>query len=303
MGGASAYIDHADAIGSTTMETDPSGTVVWDMVNGPWGQAWQETGTRQSAVFAGMDWQVNDPLMPSATREYSDGLGRWMTPDPGGVKVVSLANPQTWNMYAYVTDNPTTLNDPSGLKGGKCSYTNLGACFLVLNNPHASASEENSSHQSAHGVNSEQGQSKEKLAERVVMLGEALVNFEIAKIKISSAGLLGAASPESGGATAVPAALFAISASGNIAAGGAQLVGAATGEIEGADHATKAMTAATSPVGVITLVATGGNMRKAVRYASWAGVLTSSPKDLLNGSAVQVTAKVLEFIQKVKDAF
>ena len=98
-------------------------------------------------------------------------------------------------------------------------------------------------------------------------------------------------------------ALPAISASGNIAAGGAQLVGAATGEIEGADHATKAMTAATSPVGAITLVATGGNVRKAVRYASWAGVLTSSPKDLLNGSAVQVTAKVLEFIQKVKDAF
>ena len=54
MGGASAYIDHADAIGSTTMETDPSGAVQWDVVNGPWGQAWQETGTRQSAVWAGL---------------------------------------------------------------------------------------------------------------------------------------------------------------------------------------------------------------------------------------------------------
>ena len=38
MGGASAFIDHADAIGSTTMETDPSGAVDWDVVNGPWGQ-------------------------------------------------------------------------------------------------------------------------------------------------------------------------------------------------------------------------------------------------------------------------
>ncbi len=120
MGGASAFIDHADAIGSTVMETDPSGAVQWDVVNGPWGQVWQQTGTRQSEVFADLDWQVNDPLMPSATREYSDGLGRWMTPDPGGTKVVSLANPQTWNMYAYVTDNPTTLNDPSGLHG-ECS--------------------------------------------------------------------------------------------------------------------------------------------------------------------------------------
>ncbi len=115
MGGASAYIDHADAVGSTTMETDPSGAVDWDVVNGPWGQVWQQTGTRQSEVFAGMDWQVNDPLMPSATREYSDGLGRWMTPDPGGVKVVRLDNPQTWNMYAYAGDNPTSRNDPTGL--------------------------------------------------------------------------------------------------------------------------------------------------------------------------------------------
>ena len=158
MGGGSAFIDHADAVGSTTMETGPAGAVQWDVVNGPWGQVWQQAGTRQSAVFADLDWQVNDPLIPSATREYSDGLGRWMTPDPGGTKVVSLANPQTWNMYAYVTDNPTTLNDPSGLAA--CSYTNLSACFEVLNNAHASASEENSSHDSAKGVNSKHKQSR-----------------------------------------------------------------------------------------------------------------------------------------------
>jgi len=76
---------------------------------------WQQTGTRQSVVWAGLDWQVNDPAIPSATREYSDNVNRWNTPDPGGVKVVKLDNPQTWNMYAYVTDNPKTLNDPSGL--------------------------------------------------------------------------------------------------------------------------------------------------------------------------------------------
>jgi len=35
-----------------------------------------------------------------------------MTPDPGGRSVVKLDDPQTWNMYAYVGNNPTTLNDP-----------------------------------------------------------------------------------------------------------------------------------------------------------------------------------------------
>ncbi len=38
-----------------------------------------------------------------------------MTPGPAGMAAADPANPQTWNMYAYVADNPTTLNDPSGL--------------------------------------------------------------------------------------------------------------------------------------------------------------------------------------------
>ena len=113
MGGGSGYIDHADAIGSTVMETDPAGAVQWDVVNGPWGQVWQQTGTRQSAVFADLDWQVNDPLMPSATREYSDGLGRWLTPDPDNAGS-DLGDSQSWNMYSYAGDNPVSLNDPSG---------------------------------------------------------------------------------------------------------------------------------------------------------------------------------------------
>jgi RHS repeat-associated protein len=115
MGGASAYIDHSDAVGSTTMETDPAGGVQWKIAYYPWGQILAQGGVRQSVVWAGLDWQVNDPSYPSATREYNDGLGRWLTPDPGGVKVVKLDDPQTWNMYAYVGNNPTSRNDPSGL--------------------------------------------------------------------------------------------------------------------------------------------------------------------------------------------
>jgi len=115
MGGSSAYIDHADAVGSTVMETDPAGSVQWDMTYYPWGQIWQQTGTRQTGVYAGLDWQVNDPLIPSATRELSPALGRWMTPDALGGNIM---NPQSLNRYAYALNNPTTLNDPSGLQSG-----------------------------------------------------------------------------------------------------------------------------------------------------------------------------------------
>jgi hypothetical protein len=45
--------------------------------------------------------------------------GRWLSPDPGGLKVIHLDDPQTWNMYAYVRNNPTTLTDPTGLEDVK----------------------------------------------------------------------------------------------------------------------------------------------------------------------------------------
>jgi len=39
-----------------------------------------------------------------------------MTPDPGGKAAAHPGDPQTWDMYAYVRNNPTTLNDPTGLE-------------------------------------------------------------------------------------------------------------------------------------------------------------------------------------------
>ncbi|HXH50760.1 MAG TPA: hypothetical protein VNM47_15565 [Terriglobia bacterium] len=46
MGGTYSWLAHADAIDSTTIVTDQTGAVVWDQVFGPWGQTWQQTGTR-----------------------------------------------------------------------------------------------------------------------------------------------------------------------------------------------------------------------------------------------------------------
>ena len=127
MGGGDSWLAHSDAIGSTTMVTDQTGAWVWDQVFGPWGHVWQQTGTRPWFVFAGLRWPVNDPLHPSATREFSSNVFRWMTPDPGGRKVVKLDNPQTWNMYAYVGNNPISRNDPSGLCVDVVSCTIEGA--------------------------------------------------------------------------------------------------------------------------------------------------------------------------------
>ncbi len=41
-------------------------------------------------------------------------MGRFMSPDPGNVGV-KIANPQTWNMYSYGSNNPLTITDPTGM--------------------------------------------------------------------------------------------------------------------------------------------------------------------------------------------
>lgn len=47
-------------------------------------------------------------------RYYTSTWGRFLTPDPY-VATDGLKNPQSWNRYGYVGDDPVNYNDPSGL--------------------------------------------------------------------------------------------------------------------------------------------------------------------------------------------
>ena len=40
-------------------------------------------------------------------------MGRFMSPDPDNEGAVDL-DPQTWNMYSYVRNNPLRYTDPDG---------------------------------------------------------------------------------------------------------------------------------------------------------------------------------------------
>jgi RHS repeat-associated protein len=50
-------------------------------------------------------------------RYYNEVMGRWLTPDPAGVAATDPTNPQSWNRYAYVMNNPLSNVDPMGLCG------------------------------------------------------------------------------------------------------------------------------------------------------------------------------------------
>ncbi len=53
-------------------------------------------------------------LYYAMNRWYSSQIGRFTTPDPYRASA-SLANPQSWNRYAYVENDPVNFNDPAGL--------------------------------------------------------------------------------------------------------------------------------------------------------------------------------------------
>jgi RHS repeat-associated protein len=119
-GGYTVFL-HKDLATTTHMATGPSGSVLQDQVFYPWGQSWQDVGTWQQQEFAGLDGE--DPstgFYGSLSRTYNPAPGRWFSPDPAGLAAADPSDPQTWNMYAYVRNNPTSMTDPSGLNPADC---------------------------------------------------------------------------------------------------------------------------------------------------------------------------------------
>ena len=110
------YFQHPDALGSVTEWSDQNGNLTVNQLFYPFGQSWiGQPGGGAPTQFAGMEHRNAYQFDVTPNREYNSKWGRWLTPDPGGKNAVRLDDPQTWNMYSYVRNNPTTLTDPTGL--------------------------------------------------------------------------------------------------------------------------------------------------------------------------------------------
>jgi RHS repeat-associated protein len=48
-------------------------------------------------------------------RYYASTMGRFLSPDPKLMTARHLTNPQKWNKYAYVINNPLMRFDPDGM--------------------------------------------------------------------------------------------------------------------------------------------------------------------------------------------
>jgi RHS repeat-associated protein len=103
---------HQDWLGGIRAGSSLSGSLLDSCTNLPFGDGTNNCGLW---YFAGLMSDPWDTLNTSATRSQSPTSGRWLTPDPAGMAAMDLSNPQTWNRYAYVTNNPVSATDPSGL--------------------------------------------------------------------------------------------------------------------------------------------------------------------------------------------
>jgi len=117
-----AYYRHSDHLGSSRLATTPSRTKYYDVAYAPYGEDYNGSGTTPDLAFTDQHqdtvnggWSSN--LYDFLLREYRTAHGRWTQPDPAGLGAVDPTNPQTWNRYANVVNNPMAMVDLLGDDG------------------------------------------------------------------------------------------------------------------------------------------------------------------------------------------
>lgn len=116
----------ADHLGSTRVVTNSSGSVISRHDYMPFGI---ELGSGVGGRTSGMGYDVTDNVRQKFTQKERDaetGLdyfgaryfssmeGRFTGCDPRLLSLKQVVNPQRWNRYAYVVNNPLALYDPDG---------------------------------------------------------------------------------------------------------------------------------------------------------------------------------------------
>ena len=120
-----AYYRHADWLGSSRLATTPTRTKYYDVAYAPYGENYSGSGTTDLS-FTGQNQDTVTGLHNFLFREYHPASGRWISPDPAGLAAAEMTNPQSWNRYAYVGNNPLSAVDPLGLE---CTLTQTGGDF------------------------------------------------------------------------------------------------------------------------------------------------------------------------------
>jgi RHS repeat-associated protein len=127
-----------DNLGSPRINTDKNGNVISRHDYQPFGEEIQRASYGADNVrkkFTGYERDDESELDFSEARYLNNRQGRFTSVDPL-MASSSVYNPQTFNRYSYVVNNPLNLTDPTGMKAGcpegqTCQYDNNGAEYYI----------------------------------------------------------------------------------------------------------------------------------------------------------------------------
>ncbi len=119
---SSVFYYFSDHLKTASVITDSAGNIKAESDYYPWGGELQFVANDSNHYkFTGKERDTETGLDYFGARYYSNGLGRFITPDysstPVPVPYADFADPQTLNQYSYVRNLPTTRSDADGHDG------------------------------------------------------------------------------------------------------------------------------------------------------------------------------------------
>jgi len=112
------FFTHSDWLGTERVRTDMTGTNCESIASLPFGDGQSISGTCGDVSplhFTGKERDSETSLDNFGARYNSSSMGRFMSPDPIVVTRRRLTDPQRFNLYAYVRNNPLRYTDPTGI--------------------------------------------------------------------------------------------------------------------------------------------------------------------------------------------
>lgn len=133
---SSTFWSHTDWLGTERAHSAVSGALAESNISNPFGDALAQPGNGSGFAsplfFTGKERDSESNLDNFGARYFGSSLGRFMSPDPSSVggDIVDSENPQAWDMYSYVLNNPLNATDPDGLDywligGNQCGQNNI----------------------------------------------------------------------------------------------------------------------------------------------------------------------------------
>jgi RHS repeat-associated protein len=113
--GSAVQYYHGDHLGTTRIMTNASGSKISDCTYAPYGEevSCSPSNAPNHYKFTGKERDTESGLDYFGARYDSSAMGRFTSPD-SFYKDSHVADPQSWNEYAYTRNNPLRYVDPTG---------------------------------------------------------------------------------------------------------------------------------------------------------------------------------------------